>query len=497
MQNYAKRVACVAGILLFSSSLHAKTQLVPYLQWQEAATDNVHLQPSPTTRTELISEITPGIGLDMRSDRGRLGLGAFATRQHFYRDDVVQDQYGANGKMDYQLVPDYITVFGGGNVGQRASAQNHGQLLRNEFVYGDKYLEMSADGGVRLKNRQKRLVDAKAEASIQKLYNESVLVEDTETRRASASLQNGTSFEQMIWGFSFETQERDYQFRADETSWRSLATVGYDWARRYQLLVNVGQERLPRLNTNVGGSVAEGQTRTVQFKAKLGQFTKFEALYGERAFGETYQADLRYDEPERLSWYVGVAREQVGDLAKLGSSLQSGNWVWTVGYDERVEERRDVLVGRQLQLEVLDANAAVVQGMPSQWGYATTDVGYYLSRRAFAQVTVTGTYSLVQWMVSNETRESLPATSVVDIDTAAFSLTRNFNPLRSLKLELRYLQQRQPGYEDDAVNVYTQLSQKLGKHIETLASFNHWRRNDPVNETEANVVAATLRLGLP
>ncbi len=145
---------------------------------------------------------------------------------------------------------------------------------------------------------------------------ENEVASDSSSNSFTASLNSGTRFDDLSWGFHYSLIDTDYNTGPDTTFERVSATAGYKLTRKFRVFGTIGEDK----NEYLSASGTDGSSYSVGLGWSPSRRTSVEASTGERYFGSTHSFSARH--ASRLTRWDVRYTEDVSDISRLATDFR-------------------------------------------------------------------------------------------------------------------------------------------------------------------------------
>jgi uncharacterized protein (PEP-CTERM system associated) len=489
----------IAGALLLTPGVGHTYDLkvTPKILVAEHYTDNLYLDTRKDR--ELISEVTPGMGLQAQTTRLNLNADYSLQNRWQYGADTHSTSHKANGRGEFALIRDYVDVFGGGRLYQRSASLTQSQLINDDFVYNNLADVGSAYGGFRFQNPVTSNVKSSMEYRYGVTRSTTDLYADSDTHILNASLANGDKLQRVIWQLKGYASELDNETAGLRKTGNANAALGYRFNKKSSLILALGYEVNPDV-TRVNNDT-RGRTATLTGRWQVGPRLALSAMGGERSFGETYLLTADW-QSKNTGIQAKASRETIGDILSVSLRKNIRQFSTVISYSEQITQY-NYLELDQVAQPALDPNQDPLidpdTGLPltETRYFVTAETGTFLRRITHAQLRYKAFRNDFRLLGNIEERDFIETDTDSEIRYAGFNWNYNLSQRSVFSFKASY--QQLVGRQAFGGNVYRTYDlgyvQKIRKHLEARASILHWNRETPDDATiSANTLVAQLYL---
>lgn len=294
-------------------------RLTPRLSIQENYTDNVDLAPPGEERSDLVTQINPGLSL--RGEGARVDVNLDYTMQNLRhkRDDIgdsTNHQLQAGG--DLELVKQMLFV----NARATASQQNRDNrgtvATSNISNTGNREDVYTFSITPVFRHHFGKYADTQVSTSYDWVENGGD--DDASTSGGfQAGVSSGRYFARAPWSISYSTRTLDSAEDGGDNEFESLSgTLNYVFSRRYSAFTTVGHSRNDTNNQDIDES------------------------------GIIWSVGLNWTPSPRTSFSGGFQKNPVGDNVFFDFQHQRRRSVWSAGLSQSVTTARDLQLERVL-----------------------------------------------------------------------------------------------------------------------------------------------------
>jgi uncharacterized protein (PEP-CTERM system associated) len=303
-------VVCAA--ISFSSfisptqSYAAEWTLTPTIGLNETYTDNVRLAAKGTEQSAYVTQFSPGISLSAKGLNLKLLFNYAMQNTHYSgSNSETKTNHLLNSNANLTLAQNLFFLDGTASVTQQNQTP-FGQVAENNFNLSDNYVEVrtiSASPYFR-RNFDNNFTgelryshDSVASKSTVNSFSNIDSVSDN----ILFSLNSGSAFQKINWGFSYSHQDIDYERQAPQKMEMTTASLGVLITPLFRLTSTAGYEKNSYISI---GAKPAGSFWSAGFAWSPTQRTNVVFNTGHRFFGKTYAFTL--SQRTRMSvWSLG------------------------------------------------------------------------------------------------------------------------------------------------------------------------------------------------
>jgi uncharacterized protein (PEP-CTERM system associated) len=338
-------------------------RILPRMNVVETFSDNVRLQPEALQRSDLVTQINPGLVVTGVGRRYSVNIDytmnnlIYANLSNFNR---IRHQLNAMGTAE--LIKDFFFVDGRAVMTQQNATLFGPQALNNINVTGNRQNVNIYNISPYIRYRFQDFATTELRYTRNMVSSSSNALFNSQADAFQASLNSGTDFSTFQWGLNYSHQAVNYERNNRTVEFeRSIANVRYMATPRFGLTATGGYER----NTfiSIRGSPSS-PTWTVGFIWEPSQRTSIAFNAGQRFYGDTYSAlathrtrltvwDISYDEN------ITTFNQQAGMSGgfNIGSSLAQLLAAQNPSMSpEAIQQSAQALLGLGLQGSFFDPN---------------------------------------------------------------------------------------------------------------------------------------------
>jgi len=399
-----RRAPAAALLLALAPACRAELKFAPVVDVRETYTDNVNLAPSAQARSQFLTEVAPGFGLD--DDTSHLQLHA-AFRQHLFytpNSDIPGTQRSqSQGSLDAKsmLVQDLLYLDATGSVSQQAVSAFGAPVLDNGYTTNNRTKVKTYMVSPSLRHDFGQFASGELRATRDSVDAGSTGFGNTKGNSVSASLGSGASFRTLGWGLQFYRQvlhDNQASQTPSSSTQSSSATVRYALGPTLTLTGNSGYDK--------NNYPADGGTTA----------------------GKFWLGGFEWGPSSRSSLAASVGRRYFGKTATMKASHRSRGTVWSMSYDDSISTTRSnfllpasistsAMLDRLFAATIPDpvVRAQIVQAYIAATGLppSLADSVNYLSNRYFRQkqlqaaVAYQSTHSTAMFSLFDTRREAV------------------------------------------------------------------------------------------
>lgn len=389
--------------VLLAASLPAGAEswrVTPNVHAQETWTDNVALQPADQARSELVTEISPGIRIDGEGDRLKLNFDYRLNQLLYARDsgrNNTQNFLSARGTLE--AIEDRFFIEARGSISQQSISAFGTRSASSANIDANRTETQTWQVSPYLRGRFGGYAEYLLRYNYTASSADSSQVADTAQSEVIASIR-GDNQGPVGWSLDANAATNDYNQGRETDSRRVQGTLSYQFDPQIRGLITAGRE------SNDFVSVERQSKTTYGVGADWAPTprTQISGLKERRFFGNGHSFTFRHRTP-LSSWSFRDSK----DVSALPNQL-----IAATGRSAEFELFFDAL-GSQISDPVL--RAQVVEGLLQQLGLPTTallPVGFltsrvFVDRRREASVALIGSRNTVTLTAFTSDRQALGA----------------------------------------------------------------------------------------
>lgn len=269
----------------------AEWEIIPSIGAGVIVTDNILLAPEGGERSETITEVVPGIEVNVTGRRLNLNLNYrldILRYERFPERDITY--HLLDGNLSASVVPDLVSVDATGTRSQ-VSFFTDESTPANRFSIADNRSEVvSYATSAQVTPRFGSFARALARATYGKLDYLDPEIEDSnlDNRRLRAELQSGPDFRTVGWLLGYTRTDFDVEAGGTDVYERTSISLAYHVTSRFDLTGEYGEERSNRT------TIPSSRLWNVGINWRPTTRTTLAASVGEGIFGHTARLDLRH-----------------------------------------------------------------------------------------------------------------------------------------------------------------------------------------------------------
>lgn len=290
----------------------AQWEVIPSIGAGVIVTDNIMLAPEGSERSETITEVVPGIIVNVTGRRLNLDLN--------YRLDILRYRQLPERDITYHLldsnlsagiVPDLLSVDATATRSQ-VSFFTDESTPANRFSITDNRSEVVAyAAGAQATPRIGTFASALARATYGKMdyLDPDIEDDDLDNRRLRAELQSGPDFRSVGWLLGYTRTDFDLETGDTDIYERTSISLAYHVTSRFDLTGEYGEERSNKT------TIPSSRLWNVGVNWRPTTRTVLAAAVGEGIFGRTGRLDLRHE--TRYGLLTAEYFEEVTDASSI------------------------------------------------------------------------------------------------------------------------------------------------------------------------------------
>lgn len=297
--------SALASLLLLASpcATAAEWKITPRVGLTEIYTDNVRLTPAGTERSEFITQVSPG--LTIVGDGPRLQVRANYEMQNFAygRQGSFSSNHQFTGVADAELVDQLFFLNGKASVSQQPISPFDTQALSNANQTGNRTDVRTYSVSPYLRHRFGSAAIAEMRYSHDASASTAGGLLDSNSDSIRLSVDSGTAFRTVGWGWRYSRQDTDYDNANSLRSEETAASLRYLLTPRFALTSSAGYEKSDYLAL---GAKPQGSFWQAGVAWAPTSRTNLEASGGHRYYGKSYSLSARH-RARRTVWSLGFS----------------------------------------------------------------------------------------------------------------------------------------------------------------------------------------------
>ncbi|MEH6433575.1 TIGR03016 family PEP-CTERM system-associated outer membrane protein [Massilia sp. DD77] len=300
---------------------HADWRVVPTLSTTATYTDNVDLRDDTLKRSDLVTQVAPGVTVVGKGRRLSVSASAAWHQYAFLHGTgrrTVDNQRQYNGALRGELAEDLLFIDASASRGQRSASAFGPQLSNDLYALGNRaeietwsispYLVQRFGNTASMQLRYTRdgvdasgrdALDGITRRGFNKSHGESV----------NATLASGSAFDALGWGLSYYRQDLESERIGDSSTQSLSANLSYRVTPRLSLTANAGYDR-------------------------------YDFGLGSGDAGRNWSGGFVWKPSTRTSLQASLGRHYYGQTGSLLASHRSRHTVWSVNYSDAVTNSR-------------------------------------------------------------------------------------------------------------------------------------------------------------
>jgi uncharacterized protein (PEP-CTERM system associated) len=290
----------VGAMALAAPAIAGDLTITPSLEFREAYSDNVDLDPDGAEESALTSEVVPGVIIRSESARVTAALNASPILRHQTAgsDEGLSVAGNLAGLGTVEVAEDLFFVDAQASISQQVlSSKAAGSTANEETV---QVYRLSPY----LRSRFGGFADAEARYRLSQIFiggQEDAganAASDSTTHSLGLSLDSGREFARFRWSVKAFGSDESRTDDDDVTRWETGLGLEYAFDRSITAIVGAGYQFF---DDGDPANEIEEPTWKVGFRWRPGPRTELEATYGERDDDQSANVNFRYDISTRTS----------------------------------------------------------------------------------------------------------------------------------------------------------------------------------------------------
>lgn len=480
--------ACPVSLLLFltvpmawaqdaeQGAVKQTVSIVPRVSVTETLTNNVALSKSATAQSDQITEISPGIHININGARLKTYFDYSLDHVDYAQDTAASRNLNALTTFGtLEAIDNWAFIDFSGNISQQTISAFGIQSTNNTAVNTNSTEVATYNLSPHVKGHFGNIANYEARISRTVSSGDSTAASNTASTNSTVRVNNASAFRSLGWSADMSRQQASYSAgRATEADSYSL---GLTYALTPQVNVSVNGGRESNNYTNLDKQ--NYNTRSVGVNWSPSQTTKLSALVGKRSFGNTHSLSFEH-RTARTVWRYSDSKDVL--ITPTQNSLGSVGSVYDVYFSQFASVEPDpvaraTLVNNYLAANGINPNAVVLNNFLTS--------GVALQRRQDLSLALLGVRDTVTFLLSRSDSRRLDAiTNSFDSLSNASSVVQNgFSVNYSHRLTPDYslgvLVSRQATAGDTAAQETTlkslnvNVTGKVGKKAATSLGLRH------------------------
>jgi uncharacterized protein (PEP-CTERM system associated) len=299
------RTAAWLGSMLIGAAHAQNWQITPSISLVETLTDNVALEPDNTKRSDLITQIVPGIRIDGASARARLNLDYRMSNLLYARDSRRNHlQHYLNGRGTLEAIDNWLFVDAHATITQHSISAFGAQPLTPELDTGNRARTSNYVLSPYIRGRLGLVADYEARYRWSTTSSRADLFGNTETRELSGNLVSAQD-RRVGWTAYASNFNIRYDTGRNVEATRLRGTLGYRWDVDWRIHGIIGHES----NNYVSPDKVSRVTYGAGFEWTPTERTQVAAVWERRFFGDGHSVSLQH-RTARSAWRFTDRKEE-------------------------------------------------------------------------------------------------------------------------------------------------------------------------------------------
>ena len=335
--------------------------IVPSVSVTETLTNNVALSSSATAQSDQVTEIRPGIHLNIDGARLKTYLDYSLDHIEYAQGTSASRNLNAlNTFGTLEAVDNWAFIDFSGNISQQAVSAFGTQSTNNTAINSNSTEVSTYNLSPYIKGRFGDFANYQARVSRAVSSSGSAAVSNTASTNSVVTVSNASAFRSLGWSANWSRLQASYSAgRATEDDNYSLGLT-YAVTPQLNLSANAGQES----NNYTTLDKQNYSTHSVGVNWALSETTKFSALTGKRSYGDTHNVSFEH-RTARTVWLYSDSRDVVvtpsqSGLGSIGNVYGLLNSLYAYVTDP-IE--RAALVNNYLTTNGLSPNTPVISNL--------------------------------------------------------------------------------------------------------------------------------------
>ena len=326
---------------------------------------------------------------------------------------------------------------------------------------------------------------------------------DTSSHAVSAIVANGPAFSRFSWSGTYHYSGGNAGKQNNITSHSALGRLGYLLMRGLNIGFTVGYEINPKLANDQSNTTSEGYVKTAFVNWTASRKWQFNAEYGERSFGETYDFQVNWYPTVRTSLNAGYGKGPFGNTYNGKFNHKTRKSIWNFEYRESITSRSFTdsfsLLGVSTDEDgnfILDDDTG--NPIVEQFEIDVVVDDTYVRKLSKGDVTFSGKKTTVKVGGIYEKREYENLNYYDKLYTALVSLTRKLSPRADTGVDVRRNRNTLGlNSQSDKILTYSVFyNHQLGKKTQVAALARYLNRDSNNKSAEQQDYLARLQINI-
>lgn len=353
------RTVLIQALLLAGVALPAAAsdwKITPRLSVGERYTDNVTLAPSGQEKSDLITEIRPGVSIGKSGARLQVNVD-YALQTLWYANDSernnVNHQLGARAKAE--LVEDFFFFDARSTISQQYRSLLAPVGIDNISATGNLTTVATYSLSPYIKHRFGSYASVEARYTFDEVLFDGAGLSDSTSNRFNLVAGGGPQLYPWSWNARFNKQQVNQRSAADSDTENGSVDLRYNLSRKYGLLTGAGYEQY-----NFQG-VSPLLRDYSYWKAGAfftpNRYFSVEAAYNDSSRGQFISGSVTWNPTVRTSLTAASSQRAFGRTHSLVASHRTRNATWSARYTEGLTTSRELQLVPFALGDIYDCNA--------------------------------------------------------------------------------------------------------------------------------------------
>ena len=395
-------------LLVYSHAGAAEWKISPSLNLKETYTDNVKLAAPGLEKSELITQINPGISLTGTGPRLKLNA-SYQMQNLVYAEESSHNtmNHMLNANANAELVDDLFFLDGRAAISQQNISLLGPQAADNVHTTGNLTEVQTYSVSPYLRHKFSNYASTEVRYTHDEVSTGGSGLSNSQADRIQVSLNSGSAFKTLGWGLNYSSGKTSYANTANthppaiDTEVLS-GNLSYPVTTKFRLTATGGYEKNNYISI---GEKPEGSFWSAGFSWAPSATTSVDASAGRRFFGDTYSIAASH-RTRLTTWKLGYSEDVTSSRSQflipatidtasfLDQLLAATNPAWATA---------DPVLRQQLVDAYIQSNG-LPTALAESVNYLTNR--FFLQKRLQASVAVTGAKNTLVLSLFHVTRDA-------------------------------------------------------------------------------------------
>ena len=324
--------------------------IVPRVSLTETLTNNVALSKSATAQSDQVTEISPGIHINIEGRRLKTYFDYSLDHVEYAQGTAASHNQNALTTFStLEAVENWAFIDFSGNISQQTISAFGAQSTNNTAVNANRTEVATYNLSPYVKGHFGNFADYEARVSRSVSSNDSSAASNTASTNSVVRISNASAFRSLGWSADMSRQQTSYS--AGRTTENNSYSLGLSYAITPQVNVSVsaGQES----NNYTSQDKQNYNTSSVGVNWAPSTNTKLSALTGKRSFGNTHSLNFEH-RTARTVWQYSDSKDIL--ISPSQSGLGSVGNVYDLYFSQFASLEPDPIARATLVNNFLSAN---------------------------------------------------------------------------------------------------------------------------------------------